>query len=563
MTWFKTSDADRKRTERTHHRWARTLTLALALVSGTACAGEDLPDEADEATTLAQLSECERTRNQLRWFFWWLQLPECTTPVSPPPATREPTTPTEPITRPVTPVTPPVTREPVEKPIVRPRQPADGSTGDTGFPTLGTDVIDVTHYDLDFRWNPDDATLKARVVISLTTHDTLDGIPLDFGRQLQITGLHVSVSGAAAQPATIHQAQEKLIVPLPAAVPADTKVAITVLYEGMPEPVVSAAPIAVGWSVYDDGDVGTLSEPDAAHQWFPANDHPTDKATFRTKITVPPDRVAVGNGVQQGEPIQNADGTVSWTWLMDAPMAPYLTLVSIDRFSVLDQGTAAGVPLRNYVPRGQEHIYTEALAQQPAMIEYLVERLGPYPFAEYGAVVSEGADVALETQGRSLFQGNSARNVGTVIHELAHHWFGNSVSLTRWQEDIWWVEGFARFSEWLWTEETEGPTAYRGRGEAAYRDLSRRRHPSLGRPDVFDLFDEGIYEGGAMVFYQLRNELGDEAFWGAIRAFCGRYRHQNATSEDLLAVFSEFAGRDVRGSVESWFFGSRIPSLNF
>lgn len=563
MTWFETSDADRKRNERTRHRWTRSLAVVLALATSSACASEDdLPDEGDEAA-LAQVSDCERTRAQLRWLLWWLQLPECTTTTSP--VTREPTTGTDPITRTPTTPTEPITREPValDPPIVRPREPADGSTGDTGFPELGTDVIDVTHYDLDFRWIPEDITLKARAVISLTTRDTLSAVPLDFGRQLSITALLVSVNGSAAKPVPVHQSQEKLIVPLPSELPAETAVTITVLYEGIPEPVITTAPIPVGWSVYDDGDVGTLSEPDAAHQWFPANDHPTDKATFRTKITVPPDRVAIGNGVQQGEPVTNADGTVSWTWSMDAPMAPYLTLVSIDRFSVLDQGSVAGVPIRNYVPQGQERVYTEALAQQPAMLEFLVERLGPYPFSEYGAVIADGGDVALETQGRSLFQGASARNVGTVMHELAHHWFGNSVSISRWQDDIWWVEGFARFSEWLWAEETDGPAAYHKRGEDAYRGLTRRRHPSLGRPDIYYLFDEVIYEGGAMVFYQLRTELGDKTFWAALRAFCSRYRYQNATSDDLFAVFSEFAGREVRPSVESWFFGNQIPTITF
>jgi aminopeptidase N len=319
----------------------------------------------------------------------------------------------------------------------------------------------------------------------------------------------------------------------------------------------------VGWTLHDSGDVSTLSEPDAAHQWFPANDHPSDKATFRTKITVPRDRVAVGNGVQQGDPVQNPDGTRSWTWLMDAPMAPYLALVAIDDFAVLDQGVVSGVPLRNYVPRGEERVYSEALAQQPAMLEYLVEVLGPYPFREYGAVVGPGADVALETQGRSLFQGTSARDVGTVIHELAHHWFGNSVSLTRWQDDIWWVEGFARFSEWLWVEQTEGSAAYTNKGMQAYRGLQRWRGPSLRSPDIHDLFDSEVYEAGALVFYQLRTELGDKAFFAALRAFCNRYYHQNASTEDLFAVFNEYAGRDVSSVVGSWFSDDRLPVLTF
>ena len=354
------------------------------------------------------------------------------------------------------------------------------------------------------------------------------------------------------------------MVSLSSSVPAGTTVVVSVSYRGEPEAVFSSsAPVPAGWTVQDEGAVGTVSEPDAAHSWYPCNDHPTDKATYRTRITVPADRIGVGNGVQIGTAVSNSDGSVSYSWLMDAPMAPYLALVAIDDLAAVEQGTASGVRLRNYVPRGEESRYAASLAVQPAALDFLVQRLGPFPFREYGAVIVPGPRVALETQGRSIFQGDSALDVVTVVHELAHQWIGNSVSLTRWASDIWWVEGFARYSEWLWLEQSEGADAYQRRAQRAYDSLSSGSRLGLTQAPPDALFDQPIYDGGALVFHELRRQLGQDVFFGALRAFCTTYRYGNASSDDLLRTFSEHAGRDVSPWIGALITGARLPSRPF
>ena len=561
--------------------------LALALTSACADDASSGSPEADAPEVLRQVASGCETSSLRRLWLRWLQLPDGCTPTTPAEPITRPVTPTTPIERPTAPSpqpepTPPTRTVDPALPTSAVALPSEQTWGpppagrvpsiatrarpdvDTTFPELGSGTIDVRHYDLDFAWDPASLLLDARATLTLTTQEALIGIPLDFGDGLEVTAASVAVDGSAAQPATVGHLRDKLVVALSSSVPAGTTVVVSVSYRGEPSAVfTSSAPVPAGWTVQDEGAVGTVSEPDAAHSWFPCNDHPTDKATYRTRITVPADRVGVSNGVQLGSAIRNADGSVSYSWLMDAPMAPYLALVAIADLTTVEQGTVQGVRLRNYIPRGQESRYAGSLAVQPAALDFLVQRLGPFPFSEYGAVVVPGPRVALETQGRSIFQGDSALDVGTVVHEIAHQWMGNSVSLTRWASDIWWVEGFARYSEWLWLEHSEGAEAYAQRAQWAYERLAEGTGLRLTQAPSGALFEQAIYDGGALVFHELRRRLGDAAFFAALRAFCATYAYGNATSDDLLRTFGEQAGQDVTPWITALIAGARLPPRPF
>ena len=200
-----------------------------------------------------------------------------------------------------------------------------------------------------------------------------------------------------------------------------------------------------------------MAEPDAAHSWFPTNDHPRDKATYTFRITVPEAVIAAANGTLV-ETVPTAEGA-TWVWEMNDPMAPYLATIVVGDFEIVeDKGSTevAGVPVRNVLPAHLAAAPPVAVQRQGEMIVFLADLFGPYPFATYGIAVVDNFPAALENQTLSVFGAGLESNEGVIIHELAHQWFGDGVSTNTW-EDIWLNEGFASYAEWLWLEEQEGP----------------------------------------------------------------------------------------------------------
>jgi aminopeptidase N len=199
------------------------------------------------------------------------------------------------------------------------------------------------------------------------------------------------------------------------------------------------------------------------------------------------------------------------------------------------------------------------------MVATFAELFGPYPFQSIGNTVFEDTsfNAALETQGMIGYD-RSAVNERTIAHEVAHHWYGNSVSPASWQ-DIWLNEGFARYAETLWYEAAHGP-------EAAEASLRRQmsslatvtRTPQgagvlIGDPGPDRLFTEVVYAGGALLLHDLRERLGDDVFFKLLQEWAARYRHSHATTEEFIALAEEVSGDDLDAFFADWLYTPWTP----
>ena len=437
---------------------------------------------------------------------------------------------------------------------------ANAPIADAAVPTLGDRDLDVAHYDLELDYTPETGELDATATLELAVERPSDAVVLDLV-DLEVSG--VRVDGAEAP---FEHADGKVTIDLGEVVAPGAPMQVAVDYAGVPDAVQTRAlgGVEVGWQVRDDGSY-VLSEPEGARTWYPVNDHPTDKATYDITVTVPEGVTAVANGELVDE---RADDTTTTThWRMAEPMAPYLaTVVTGDYVGTSNDADGDGVLPQNVWTAGDTDGAEDLLAAQGEAVDLLEGWLGPFPFSTYGGVVLPPDDtepffdnVAIETQSLSLYGAESV--VGeTVVHEAAHQWFGNSVSVTRWGDDIWWVEGFARYSEWLWIEDADGQAAYDRAVERTYDQLAEAERPvAPGDLSVSRLFSAWSYDRGGLTFAALRAEIGDEDFEAFLRTFVERYGGANATTEDLIATAEAVSDEDLEPFFDAWVFSDELP----
>lgn len=436
-------------------------------------------------------------------------------------------------------------------------QPGSAGLGDPYFPLAGNGGYDVVSYQLDLGYDPATDRLDGTVRIEATASQRLSRFDLD------LQGLEVAAVDVDGRPARFVRAGQELVVTPAASIRQGRRFEVSVRYGGVPEPL--GGPIVFGmpygWLATDDG-AFVSAEPDAASTWFPSNDHPSDKATYQFRLTVPDGLVAVANGALTSR--HSEGGRTTFVWDARQPMATYAAVVAVGEFDLREGVTPSGVP--NIVaidPKFNPEATAPDLYQTTAeVLEYLGELLGPYPFDTTGGILEAPSRAlqgySLETQTRPIY---TVLTEPVIAHELAHQWFGTSVTPRTWR-DIWLSEGFATYLQWQWSERT---------GDVSPRELLRYYYDvpaddefwqlPIGDPGRDDLFAHQVYVRGAMTLQVLRERVGDAAFFDLLRTFFDTYRNGNASIEDFLAMANTVTGQDVTGLLWDWLYTRGKPAL--
>ena len=432
--------------------------------------------------------------------------------------------------------------------------------GDSRYPELGNTGYEVDHYTVDLTFDPDANTINSLVTIEATATEPLRVVPLDF------IGFDVTDVRVGDATASFTRRDDKLLVEPGSLLPSGEAFSISVAYNGTPTPILSQAlPFDVGWLTDPNGTAYVIAEPDGARTWLPVNDHPSDKATYTFRITVPDPLIAAANGVHV-DTITDL-GWATWVWEETHPMASYLATVVIGDLTITRDEAATsqtGVEVRNVLPADLSAGSLSKLALQGDMIEYLTGLFGPYPFDSYGLAVVDGFDAALEDQTLSVF-GRSMVDVPSffetvIVHELSHQWFGDSVTPADWG-DVWLNEGFATYAEWLWLEHTQGKTAMETTIARNRDQMAAGAYKPPGEPPADDLFNASVYIRGGLVLNALRAEVGDDAFFEILRTYADKYRYGVATTDDFIAVAESVSGQDLGQLFADWLYGDEVPPL--
>src|SRR5215211_2181486 len=398
--------------------------------------------------------------------------------------------------------------------------PGSAGVGDPFFPLAGNGGYDVSNYSLRLSYEPASNRLAGTAVISARATQGLSRFDLDL-RGFAIGRLLVDGSAAAFA----RDGQELIVTP-PAGIRAGSSFTVVVGYSGTPEVVTDPDQSIEGWVPTDDG-AFVVGEPQGSPAWYPANDNPRDKATYDFRVSVPEGLTVMANGVLLSH--DTSGGRTTWVWNESDPMAPYLATATLGRFD-LTISTAGGVP--SYVAVDPQLSSGNVLRKLPEIVDFYESIYGPYPFNAVGSIVDSARVVgySLETQTKPVY--DRMPDEATLAHQLSHMWYGDSVTLTEWP-DMWLHEGFATWSEWIWSE-------HNGNGSAEqifdhyYNTPANQTWfwtPPPGDPGtpVF-LFNGTIYIRGAMTLQALREKVGELAFFQIMQRWAADNRYGNVTT---------------------------------
>lgn len=434
-----------------------------------------------------------------------------------------------------------------------PAVPGAPGIGDPYFPNAGNGGYDVRRYDIDLHYHPPSDRLTGRTTITATVTRNLSRFNLD----LALPATAVQVDGARAAHT---QSDGELVVTPDRPLRSGDTTTVRVDYSGVPSQ--TRLDGETPWVRTDTGAVA-VGQPEIAAWWFPANDHPVDKAAVAVTVTVPRGVEALANGRLLAGPEPTAGGQHRWRWRADTPMSPYLAFVAIGQYTLVQRDTPAGPFLAGYAV-GLDPTLAEAarrsIGQTPQVVEFLSGLFGEYPFAQLGGVVPDAPNLpfALETQTRPVYSPAFfvlGPDVGVVVHELAHQWFGDSVGVRRWR-DIWLNEGFATYAQWLYSERTGGDSAQQIADryyDAIPADSSFWQVPP-GDPGADRLLHRAVYVRGAMALHAIRVAVGDETFFGTLRAWAEQRRGGSATVDDFIALAERRSGERLDTLAQTWLY---------
>ena len=456
-------------------------------------------------------------------------------------------------------------RSPQPRPVAA--EVAAGEVGSSGigdpyFAKDGNGGYDVSKYVVNVRYTVGTGRVAGTTDVQATAKQTLDSLNLDL--VLDVSDVKVAIGGVPADASWHKAGLHELVVDPATPIPAGTPFTVTVTYAGNPR--------TISWSgekpwVFSKTETMATNEPHIAPWWFPANDHPRDKAAFDITVSVPPGNKAISNGELVSR-TGGGDTWSTWHWRMSQPMATYLAFFAAGKF-VVKQGDADGLHYYNAVSAGlspsQRTAALKLMRTTPGIVKWLEGQFGPYPFGTWtgGVTTSLNAGFALENQGRPTypFLGNNGYSRSVVVHELAHQWFGDSVSVNRWR-DIWLNEGFAQWVEWRYTEAHGGWSAQRTMLShyTSYLPSDGFWKLTVGNPGPKKIFNYPVYERGGMALQALRHRIGNRDFSKLMRTWVKQHADGTARIGQFRALAEQVSGQKLGRFFRVWLFTPERPA---
>ncbi len=433
--------------------------------------------------------------------------------------------------------------------------------------------IDVLHY--AFRLTLSDASDEIVGETTITVKFTRDSVPdltldltsLSGGKGMTVQsvrkGRPIDIPGPPSDAIMFMHRDHRLHLVLPPLNRAGDELTFTIRYRGFP-----AAGFEIGNTLHGDRSFFANNWPNLIRNWVPMLDHPSDKATSEFIVTAPSHYQVVANGLLVEE-FDLPDGMRRTHWKQSVPIASWLNTLAVARFASHHAGEVQGIPLQTWVyPQDREAGQQLFEDTSRRVLQYFIANIGPYSYEKLANVQATGFTGGTE-YASAIFYGEKGVNQGQgpVAHEIAHQWFGDSVTEKDW-DDVWLSEGFATYFALLFTEHDMGRDAFvdglkRSRAQVLGLEQKLPDTPVIHRnlSDMTKVLNQLIYQKGGWTLHMLRNEVGTESFWKAIREYYRRYQNGSASTSDLRAVFEQVSGKPLDWFFAQWLTRAGVPKI--
>lgn len=414
--------------------------------------------------------------------------------------------------------------------------------------------LDALHYNFSLTLSDASDEITGTAAIDLrVSAPGVRSLALDLVAAKAGKGMIVDSVLASSNPARFQHSNDRLTIDLSPPSEPGARLRVEVRYHGVP-----AGGLRIMKNKFGDRVFFSENWPNNARHWLPMIDHPYDKATSEFAVTAPAHYQVIANGLLQME-TDLPNGLRLTHWKQSVPIASWLNAVGVARFGVHHAGKVNGVELQTWVYHQEQHrgpAWFEPTSRKA--MEFFSSYIGPYSYEKLANIQAAGFQGGTE-HASAIFYGEKSildrPGTNLIAHEIAHQWFGNSVTEKDW-DDVWLSEGFATYFTLLFLEHSEGRDAFvdglqRSRQSVFGMEKKLTDAPIQHRnlADMRRVLNGLIYQKGGWTLHMLRKQVGTETFWRGIREYYAKYRDSSATTGDFRRVMEEASGQDL-----GWFF---------
>ncbi len=424
--------------------------------------------------------------------------------------------------------------------------------------------IDALNYHFQIKINRNNDTIKAKATILLQSLTDSRYFSLYFASKNQDgKGMEVKKININGQKCDcFKQKNNQLLIDYP--LHKKDTLSIEIIYQGIP-----SDGLIISKNKYGKKSFFGDNWPNRAHYWLPVIDHPSDKALVSFEIDAPLEMEVIASG-KLIKRIKKED-RIRWFYKTDVPLATKVMVFGATSFNIKNYGIYHNIPVSGWVYQDSPENALDDYSVSMEILQYFDSLIGPYSYSKLANVQSKTRFGGMENAGNIFYYENSANgkaNVENLVaHEIAHQWFGNSVTEKNWK-DIWLSEGFATYLTDLYLERKYGKEKLEERMKME-RNKVIRYNQYIKKPVVYEekedlmkLLNPNSYEKGAWVLHMLRKKIGDDNFFDLLRKYYANYRNKNASTEDFISLAEKISGESLQQFFDHWLYKAGVPELN-